>query len=139
TPRSASRQTYGACSSADTLLCFGSAPRIARCRLAAHVPPGPAEHARLACFARVRGPAAPRRRSLLRFAARSLPRRPPAYELSAHRRPLLASSAQQPADTSIRKRCIPQTRSVCPCRSERSEETWAETKDPSQARDDKGC
>src|SRR5262245_33188428 len=33
-------------------------------RRVAHAPPWPAEHARLACFARIRGPAAPRRQSL---------------------------------------------------------------------------
>src|SRR5262249_43952309 len=62
----------------------------ARCRLAAHVPPPPAEHARRACCAWLGGcrpppPVAPCRRSF--------PRRPPAYELSVHRRLPLARSA----------------------------------------------
>src|SRR5262245_33655977 len=38
-------------------------------RRVAHAPPAPAEHARLACFARVRGPAAPRRQSLVALRA----------------------------------------------------------------------
>ncbi len=49
---------------------------------AEHAPPGAVDHDPLRHFVRVRGPAAPRRRSLLRCAARSLPRRPPAYGLS---------------------------------------------------------
>src|SRR5215470_14616314 len=53
------------------LLWIGTAH--ARCRLAAHVPPGPAEHARRACCARVRGlppPAASRSVPSLLSAAR---------------------------------------------------------------------
>src|SRR5262249_11377648 len=55
----------------------GGSPLMSGLRRVAHAPPWPGDHDRLACCAQVRGPAAPRRRSLLRFAARSLPRPPP--------------------------------------------------------------